>query len=153
MISPELLRRFPFFAGFSDPELKRLAMAGRERSLAAGQILFSEGEPAGECHFLVEGEIEVLICNGEDCPESVALASLPAGELIGWSALVHPYVYTASARASRATRVIAFSRADLETLLSDARLCSLLMARVAQVIGRRLRDTRIQLLSLAARPD
>jgi CRP-like cAMP-binding protein len=152
MISPELLRRFPFFAGFSELELKRLAMAGHERSLAEGQVLFQEGEPADECHFLVEGEIEILICAGEGCPESVPLASLPAGELIGWSALVRPNIYTASARAARASRVIAFNRADLELLTSEAHLGSLWMTRVAQVIGRRLKDTRIQLLSLTARP-
>jgi CRP-like cAMP-binding protein len=153
MISPELLRRFPFFAGFSANELKQFAMAGREHSLAAGERLFAEGEPANECYFLIEGEIEILICSDPDCRESVPLSTLPAGELVGWSALVEPHIYTASACAARSSRVIAFHRAELEVLAADAQLHCRLVAKVAQTIGRRLKDARVQLLSVAARPS
>jgi CRP-like cAMP-binding protein len=152
MVSPELLRRHPFFAGFADNELKCLAMAGREMSLDQGERLFAEGEAASAFYFLLDGEVEVLICASEDCPESVALSSLPAGQLIGWSALVEPNIYTASARATRPSRVIAFSRADFEPLMADAHLYCLMMYKVAQVIGHRLKDTRVQLISLTARP-
>ena len=147
MVSPELLRRFAFFAGFSDEQLKQLAMAGREQIAAVGETLFTEGKPAHNLYFVTEGEIEILNV-GTGNRESVAVSSLPAGELLGWSAVIEPHLYTATARATRPSRVIVFAGADLEQLMSDDHFSCLLMKKIAQVIGQRLRDTRIQLLSL-----
>ncbi len=147
MVSPELLRRFVFFAGFSDEELKQLAMAGREQVASAGETLFTEGQHAHNLYFLTEGEVEILNV-GTGNKESVALSSLPAGELLGWSAVIEPYIYTATARATRSSRVIVFAGAELEKLMTDDHFSCLLMKKTAHVIGQRLRDTRIQLLSL-----
>jgi CRP-like cAMP-binding protein len=147
MVSPELLRRFAFFSGFSDEELKQLAMAGREQAAPAGEILFVEGKPAHDLYFLTEGTVELLNA-GNGNRENIAISSLPAGELLGWSAVVEPYLYTATARAARPSRVIAFANADLEKLMADDHFASLLLKKVAQVIEQRLNDTRIQLLSL-----
>jgi len=147
MVSPELLRRFVFFGGFSDEELKQLAMAGREQAASVGEVLFTEGKHAHNLYFLTEGVVELLNV-GSGNQESVAISSLPAGELLGWSAVIEPYIYTATARAARPSRVIVFAGADLEKLMSDDRFASLLLKKVAQVIEQRLKDTRIQLLSL-----
>jgi CRP-like cAMP-binding protein len=141
------LRRFVFFAGFSDEELKQLAMAGREQAASVGEILFMEGKPAHNLYFLTEGVVEILNV-GSGNKESVAVSSLPAGELLGWSAVIEPHIYTATARATRPSRVIAFAGADLEKLMSDDRFANLLLKKIAHVIGQRLKDTRIQLLSL-----
>jgi CRP-like cAMP-binding protein len=147
MVSPELLRRFAFFAGFSDEDLKQLAMAGREQAVAAGEILFTEGSRADKLCFLTEGEVEVLN-RSRGSEEDIALSSLPAGELLGWSAVIEPNIYTATMRVTRPGRVIIFAGAELEKLMADDRFCSLLMKKIARVIGLRLKDTRIQLLSL-----
>ncbi|HEY4721624.1 MAG TPA: cyclic nucleotide-binding domain-containing protein [Anaerolineae bacterium] len=154
MVSPELLRRFTFFAGFSDEDLKRLAMAGREQAVSTGEVLFAEGNHADNLHFLTEGEVEILNRSGGS-KKDIALSSLSAGELLGWSAVIEPHIYTASARATRPGRVIIFAGAELEKLIGNDRFCSLLMKKIAQVISQRLKDTRIQLLSLSpnAPPD
>ncbi len=76
---PSLLRRFVFFAGFSDEELKQLAMAGREQAASVGEILFTEGKHAHNLYFLTEGEVEILNV-GTGNKESIAVSSLPAGE-------------------------------------------------------------------------
>jgi CRP/FNR family transcriptional regulator, cyclic AMP receptor protein len=147
MVSPELLRRFTFFAGFSDEELKQLAMAGREQAAPVGEVLFTEGKHAHNLYFLTEGEVEILNA-GTANKEGIALSSLPAGELLGWSAVIEPFIYTATARAARPSRVIVFAGAELEKIMSDDHFSSLLMKKIAQVIGQRLQDTRLQLLSL-----
>jgi hypothetical protein len=54
--------------------------------------------------------------------------------------------------ATRPSRVIVFAGADLEKLMSDDHFSCLLMKKIAQVIGQRLKDTRIQLLSLLTQP-
>ena len=95
MISPELLRRYSFFGGFALKELKELAVAGREQSLAEGELLFSEGDRADHLFFLADGEMETLIRAEEE--GDISLSTLPPGEPVGWSALIEPHLYTASA--------------------------------------------------------
>jgi CRP-like cAMP-binding protein len=150
MVSPELLRRYPFFAGFTDLELKQLAMAAHEHTLSEKEVLFSEGQRADRLYFLIEGEVEILMHADEKGLTSVALSTLSAGEPLGWSALVEPHMYTATARATRPARVVAFNGLELQQLALDAHLGGLLMKKVVQVLSRRLRDTRIQLFSLTA---
>ena len=152
MISPELLRRHTFFGGFTDKELKGLAMAAQEKSVAEGEALFAEGDTAEAIYFLADGEMEILIHADEEGRESIPLSTLPAGELIGWSALIEPRIFTASARATRACRVVVFPASELEKLSADLHFYNLLLKKVAQVISRRLKDARIQLLSLSAHP-
>ena len=147
MVSPELLRRFAFFGGFSDEELKQLAMASREQAVSAGEVLFTEGNHADNLYFLAEGEVEILN-RSSGSEAAIALSSLPAGELLGWSAVIEPYIYTATARATRPGRVIVFASTELEKLMANDHFYGLLMKKIAQVIGHRLKDTRIQLLSL-----
>jgi CRP-like cAMP-binding protein len=148
MISPELLRRHTFFGGFSAAGLKELAMAGSEQTLAAGERLFTEGARADHFYFLAEGEMETLLKTDE---EDISLSSIPPGEPVGWSALIEPHIYTASARATRPSKVISFPRPVLAALLEDDHLAAVLMRKLAELISRRLRDTQVQLLSLTAR--
>jgi CRP-like cAMP-binding protein len=150
MVSPELLRRYPFFAGFTDLELKQLAMAAHEQALSEGEALFGEGQRADQLYFLIEGEVEILVQVDEKGLTQVSLSTLSAGEPLGWSALVEPHTYTASARVTRPAHAIVFNGLELRQLALDAHLGGLLMKKVVQVLSRRLRDTRIQLFSLTA---
>ena len=150
MISPELLRRHSFFAGFSPTELKELAIAGREHSFKAGDVLFSEGDHAEHFYFLAEGEVELLLdADGEKIP----LGSLPAGEPVGWSSLIEPRLYTATVRALRACRVLTFGHVELDRMLHEDHFAALMMRKLAEVVSRRLKDTQIQLLSLTAKKE
>lgn len=153
MISPELLRRFPFFADFSHDELKQLAMLGEEQQFYPEQLLFIEGEHASQFYFLVKGEVDVTLTLGDQEMVFTPLSTIPAGELLGWSALIEPRMYTSSAQALKPCRVIAFDGVKLERLAAaNPHFCSILMKKVAQTISRRLKDTRTQLLSLVAQP-
>ncbi len=150
MVSPELLRRHSFFGGFTLAEVKELALCGQERSVSEGQVLFAEGERADFFYFLADGEMETLIRAEEE--GDIALSTLPAGEPLGWSALIEPHVFTASARATRASRVIAFGRPELAKLMEDAHFASIMFAKLATLVSHRLRDAQVQLLSLKAQP-
>ena len=44
MVSPELLRRFPFFAGLSEEQINQIAMISEEERYEADEYLFQEGE-------------------------------------------------------------------------------------------------------------
>jgi CRP-like cAMP-binding protein len=71
------------------------------------------------------------------------------GDVFGWSALVEPYVYTASAHCVTPVVVLAFPAHDVLALLrDDSSLCYIIMNRICQVLASRLRATRQQLVSL-----
>jgi CRP-like cAMP-binding protein len=148
MISPELLRRYTFFGGFSASGLKELAMAGREQAVAEAETLFTEGGRADHFYFLAEGEMETLLKTDE---EDISISTIPAGEPVGWSAIVEPHIYTATARATRKSQVIAFPRPALAALLEDDHFAATFMRKLADLVSRRLRDTQVQLLSLTAK--
>ena len=46
MISPELLRKYPFFGSLDDSQLRELAMLAEEETYKSGEVIFQEGGPA-----------------------------------------------------------------------------------------------------------
>lgn len=54
----ERLREVPVLVTLGDEELVRLAAAGRERRLAAGEFLFHQGERASAFHIVLDGQLK-----------------------------------------------------------------------------------------------
>ncbi len=62
------------------------------------------------------------------------------GEILGWSALVEPYVYTANAKATKDTRVIRVSRDLIEQAISEHPAEGLaVLKNLTGIIAQRLR--------------
>ena len=57
MISPETLRRYPFFGAFDDAQLHQLAQISEEIELPEGAILFTIHEPADAFMLLMKGGV------------------------------------------------------------------------------------------------
>ena len=51
--------------------------------------------------------------------EKATLAMNLPGEVFGWSALVEPYVYTATAKCAQETKVIRISRDQMEEVVKE----------------------------------
>ena len=155
MVSPELLRRFPFF-GFLDPtQLKAVAMVAEEVSFRAGEVLFETGAPAEAMYLLIEGCVElhytVIEGNTGKQVKEFFISEFNLGDIFGISALIEPYQYTATAKASCPTQVIRLEGASLRALCEvDARLAYGLMRQAARTAMERLHDTRIQLVAARA---
>jgi len=59
MISPEVLRRYPYFVGINDESLKRLAMIAEEKTIPANSVMFREGDPASHLSVILKGEVNI----------------------------------------------------------------------------------------------
>lgn len=59
MVEPQTLKSLPYFADLSDDELSRLTPFVFEKRLAAGEVLFLEGEPAEAIYFVISGSVRV----------------------------------------------------------------------------------------------
>jgi CRP/FNR family cyclic AMP-dependent transcriptional regulator len=162
MISPELLRRYPFFAGFSHEQLAVLAMSADERSVGAEHTFFHEGENLSDFFLLLEGTAVLTIkipdreakqtnnshITGDFITRDINVRTLGASEVFGWSALVPPNEPTASVKALTPCRVVVFNTEKLQqTMDEDCIFGYTLMLKVAQLIRKRLRNRRIESLA------
>jgi CRP-like cAMP-binding protein len=155
MISPELLRRYPFFGHLDDSQLKSIAMISELESFDQGQIIIHEGKPAGALYLLVDGSIDIFYAidkqyqpdlNKPDLHREFPVGEVNPGEPFGISALSEPPVYTATSRAVTSCRVIKIEAGPLQSLFeADCHLAYVLMRQMFKAAIERLHATRIQL--------
>ena len=151
MVSPETLRRFPLFAHQSEYMLKEIAMISEEIELEPDKWLFHEKEEASKLCLVLEGGIALtmyLYLNGRGQNISTT-TPLRQGEVLGWSAVVKPYIYTLGAQAVEKSRVISIDAAPLRTLLDDNPGHGYhFIKNISEIIAERLLYKYIQMLSM-----
>jgi CRP/FNR family transcriptional regulator, cyclic AMP receptor protein len=147
MISPEMLRRFPFFGGLNEDQLRGIAMIADEVSYAKGDLVFEGDTHAEIFNVVAAGEVELLYNGGRETGMSDAyVGSVASGEVVGVSALIEPFKYITSARAENPTTVIAINGPALLALCQvDQRLGFLIMSKLVKAVYERLHSARIQL--------
>lgn len=144
MVSIEVLRSFPYFAGVSPETLKAVAEATEERTFLPGQPLFREGDPARALYILRAGEVDIVYQHHVD--EGRVVDTVVAGDLIGWSALVEPYRCTATAVPRASGRAVCIDAAGIRKLCErDHMLGYRLLKEVAGMLSRRLQGALVQL--------
>jgi len=147
MISPEVLRRYPYFAGISEDSLKRLAMIAEEKSVRAATTMFHDGDPADHLYVIVAGEVNIQYLLGND--ELRTVDTLVEGDLLCWSALVEPYKVTAIGTTTKDTALVAIDAARLRKLCEQDPLVGYRLSNeVAKLLAHRLEGARIQLATV-----
>ncbi len=149
MLSPETLRCYPLFAGLDNATLKVLAMAGEYVRIGKGEWLFYEGETADALYMLLEGAIELRIALDSAKTRHVSLCTLISGDIVGWSALVEPYIYHLSAVALADSTLARWDGVYLcELMTHNPATGYKLMSRITQVVGTRLAEFCLRFASL-----
>ncbi|MGA2033809.1 MAG: cyclic nucleotide-binding domain-containing protein [Thermoguttaceae bacterium] len=147
MVSPEILRRYPYFAAISDESLKRIAMVAEEKCIKAGTPLFGEGDPASHLSVILRGEVNIqyLLGNGE----LRTVDTLVPGDLLGWSAIIEPFKYTAIGVTTRDTELLCVDGVKLREIFEhDPLLGYRLAIQVAKLLAHRLEGARVQLAAV-----
>jgi CRP-like cAMP-binding protein len=150
MISPEILRRYPFFNKFSATALKSVAMIAEEVTFKQGEVIYESGKPNQAVLLLETGCIESFLIvtdpNGKSAPKEFYLDDLDPGEVFGISALVEEKVHTTTAQAGRDGKLVRIDAAKLEALCeADTQFGYVLMKEMADTLLKRLHQDRIQL--------
>jgi len=144
MISPEVLRRYPYFADISEESLKQLAMIAEEKAIPANTVVFNEGDPAEYLSVILQGEVNIQYRLGTG--ELRTVDTLVAGDLLGWSALIEPYRYTAIATTTKPTQLARLDGPRLRKLCEDDPLLGYkLTTQIAKLLAHRLEGARVQL--------
>lgn len=155
MISPELLRRFPFFNFCDDGQLKAVAMLADEVEVAQGTSIFESEQAATALYVMVAGSIDLnyKVVDRDD-PHIVKeffISELNPGDIFGLSAIVEPFVHTMTAKVNAPSTVIKIEATGLRALSElDAKLQAGLMKATAKAAMDRLHDTRVQLAAARA---
>jgi CRP-like cAMP-binding protein/1-acyl-sn-glycerol-3-phosphate acyltransferase len=152
----ELIRESPFFETFAPADIDALAAHARMRSVAAGEVILRENEPAEALYMIVAGQVrlsfetpEVLAAPRTSGEEQILIRTLTEpGRVIGWSAVVEPYHYRDTATAIEDTHLLVFERSWLERRAEERPKFGVeLIARILWVLGNRLREARIRLVA------
>lgn len=142
-----ILRELHFLSDLPEELLRELAALAEVREFEAREVVVRQGEPATAIYVVVSGQVSLEVCAaGVGCKR---ILTIGPGELLGWSAVLDPIQWTATARTSTATRVVRLDGARLRAMCDRApTLGYQLMLRVAQALSRRLNATRLQLLDV-----
>ncbi len=124
-----------------EPELREALLArGERRELAAGEILFDRGDPAGQLFLVEQGCLEALDTRAR--PPTV-LARLAAGRVLGELGFIDGAPRSARVQAREASVVVAWSAEDLrERLAQDAPTAARVWRSLAELTLEQLRLRR-----------
>lgn len=157
MISPEVLRRYPFFSFMNHDQLREVAMITDEVKHEKGDVLFNNDEKANACYLLMEGSIDLhYVVIDEHDPslrKEFIVGTINPGEILGVSAIVEPYKYTATAIVVNDSRLLKMDAVALRDLCRQDRELNLgFQTMAAKATLERLHATRVQ-LAAATSPE
>jgi len=147
MVPVDELWKFDVFKGLTEGEVKALSDICGKVDIKKGQFVFREGEEARDLFILLEGRVSMLFEVGRG--REAVVHTVNEGEAFGWSALVQPYRFTATAKALEDSTVVAVDGPELKKFMDkDCYLGFVIMEKLAELISSRLRDTRLQMINL-----
>ena len=143
----EVLRKCALFEGATDELITKVADIAEEKTFALGEMIFEEGEKAQWVYILLEGKVRISIdLTSKPTYITVAMINEP-NWAFGWSGIVAPYRYTATATCEMDTRALAIPGVNFEEILDQESDCSCsVMKKLAELISSRLRNSRMVLL-------
>lgn len=162
MISIEILKRYPFFASLNNGQLKNLANSAELWEVESGYQFFHEGDELGMFFLVNDGKVAITVevtdhsvnqplskqLTNNLINKATTVSTIGTGEVFGWSALVPPFTSTASTKAIRSSRIVAFDCTKLRPIFKeDCQFAYLMLLKASQVIRQRMRDMRIESLA------
>ena len=146
MVSFRDLKEFELFSGLNDTKLAKIAKLCEKRTLEDGALCFKQGNKALGLHLCHNGKINILYRIHEPWAIEVITHAVKAGEVFGWSALVEPHIYTASAKCVGKVEEIYIVGAELRKLLdANPAMGYVVMKNLSTLMSSRLTETRRRL--------
>ncbi len=140
------LATVPLLDGMPEAELAEVARVARRRELAAGEVLWRQGDEAKAMVLIVDGRVSVSLRLPGD--RTVEISTMGQGEVLGEVPLLDGGQHSATASVIEPATLLSLSRADFAALVSRRHPTAFaLKRRIAGVACARL---RLQLAGLAA---
>ena len=127
---PLMLFAMAIFAWVVYKDAQERADSVSERSFAAGESIFEQGEEADNVYVVKAGEVEIL---RQEAKGETVLARLREGEYFGEMGLLGGKPRNASARAATKVTVLSIGRYDFESLFASVPAFRKSIERVIQL--------------------
>lgn len=134
LISVDRLRKVEILQGLTEGELQNMAWFFQEENLPEGVSLCQEGARAEQLYILEQGSVRIY-------SEHLGQLNVDTpGKIVGWSFLVPPYCYTASAQTTRPSRFLIIKSPDFYYLIhKEPKLGVKIMDNLAQIMASRFK--------------
>ncbi|WP_299364726.1 Crp/Fnr family transcriptional regulator [uncultured Paracoccus sp.] len=136
----DILSDIPQFAGLAGPERRVVAAETRLGSLAPGEALFVQGDPADRFFLLKDGRLKVTQVTAEG--QSLIVRIVNPGEFFGFAPALQRESYPATCEAIVDSAALVWPRHRWEAVLSAAPSVT---QSVVQAIGRKLDEAHTRL--------
>jgi CRP-like cAMP-binding protein/1-acyl-sn-glycerol-3-phosphate acyltransferase len=146
----QILENSPFFEGFVPHDIAQLAAFATFVNFEAGQEIFAEDELAVWFYVLVSGSVDLSFGGPStaDAKVTVVQTVSHSGYPLGWSSMVEPFAYRATATARERTRLLAIPRDALERYAGEhPEFGVTLMRAIIGLVGDRVRAMRLRLIA------
>lgn len=135
----DTLKAVPIFGDLSYHQLVRILNLATQKTMVAGETLFSEGENGNELHVILRGKVDLT-------REGVTVATLNAGAHLGEMSLIDTNRRSATATVVEAGKFLSIAGKDFyEILRREPRLAVKLLWSFLQILAGRLRTTTADL--------
>ncbi len=143
----ESLHQIDLLRGLNEEERQKLKGLGKAEHYEPNIVIFSEGMEANNFYLLEEGKVSIAsrLSRGLRFP----IMAVSPGQAFGWSALVVPHQYTATALSLTRVRAVAIPKgAMLEMMRTNPVLGLTIMEKVASIVASRVRSLELALAGL-----
>ncbi len=145
------LRDCELFSALSDNELEKVAASVVAKEYEAGTTIFQGGDSADELLVLQEGKVALQMTLPKtqmQMSRRITADIVTRNEVIGWSAIVEPHIYTLTAVCLQNVKALSISGNKLRWLLQDnPEIGYEVLKGLIKVVASRLDDTRQLLVS------
>jgi len=141
------LARINLFRGLDPHKRDLITRLGTRQAFEAGDIVFSQGQPATHLYLLLHGKVTIRFKPDDGDP--ITVTELESGGVFGWSAALGRGRYTSGAICQMQSEALVISGAALRRLCEvDPETGVLILERLAEVIAERLQATHAQVLAM-----
>jgi len=150
MVSPEILKRYPFFGKFDNKQLKQIALITEEVTFKKGEVIFEECDDAEHLYMLMQGSIELFYRGAKDPStqllKEIFIVHLDPVDIFGVSSVIEPHKLNSTAKAVTDISCIRIEAVELRRLFEvDEKLSCRMMTQIAKELMERLIAVQTQL--------
>jgi CRP/FNR family transcriptional regulator, cyclic AMP receptor protein len=145
-VTTALLQDHPFTKGFWPDHVAKLAAMASEVNFTPGEAIFQEGDHSSLFYLLISGNVALEV---HPAGRPVRVATLVAGEVLGWSSVTGENDKQFQARALEDVHALAFDGTRLRHACEkDYAFGFWFMRALVSVMAERLHAVRAQLLDV-----
>ena len=134
VIKIDRLRKVDILEGLVEEELQSIAQYFEEENVNAGVTLCEEGRDAERLYVLEQGRVSISSKKGGQYDIDTP------GKIVGWSFLVPPFLYTASAVTTTPSQILVIKSPDFYYVIhKDPKMGMKVINNLSQVIASRLK--------------